>query len=416
MFPWLFSAQKGGVRHGVIATLRWLIMAVLVLFGGQVWAATGGQLLVTTSTDTAAPGSFVDVTVAVSASADGATKINTAGVIVQWDHRFFALDAGSVGTSGDNDPHKTKYLEAYTDNEGVDRTRLINNENSRITMIANTGGTDSMVSGISEQSVTGETLNGVANQAFINYTRLTSMFQANAVITNYRIMTLRLVVKSGATAGSSTIKAWFKAVSDNKSSTVSSYTEGTAPVTVVLPSMDADTNGTTRTGVTVNTAVSPALGVYLHTGLSANAGVDVKFTADAGGNFTGGTTENGKSVITVQSGADGIATAPAFTLPQTAGTYTVTAAATGYTSKTFTLTATAGAAASIVTDSGTGQSGTAGAALANPFGVIVKDAFNNVVSNAPVTFAVASGGGSLSSTTANTNTSGIATSTLTLGQ
>ncbi|MBF0262119.1 MAG: Ig-like domain-containing protein, partial [Magnetococcales bacterium] len=81
-----------------------------------------------------------------------------------------------------------------------------------------------------------------------------------------------------------------------------------------------------------------------------------------------------------------------------------------------TQTAIAGAAASIATDSGTGQSGTAGAALANPFGVIVKDAFNNVVSNATVTFAVASGGGSMSSLTANTNASGIATATLTLGQ
>ncbi|WP_420904236.1 beta strand repeat-containing protein [Candidatus Magnetaquiglobus chichijimensis] len=407
--------QEGRIRHGLIAVFRAFIVAVLMLFSGQVWAATGGQLLVTSSTDTAAPGSFVDVTVAVSANADGTTKINTAGVIVQWDHRIFALDAGSVGTSGDNDPHKTKYLEAYTDNEGVDRTRLINNENSRITMIANTGGTDSMVSGISEQSVSGETLFGVSNQAFINYTRLTSMYQANAVINNYKIMTLRLVVKSGATAGSSSIKAWFKAVSDNKSSTVSSYTEGTAPVTVVLPTMDADTNGTTRTG-TVNTAVSPVLGVYLHTIDTPNANVDVTFTADAGGNFAGGTAVGGKSTITVKSGSNGIATAPAFTLPQTAGVYTVTASATGYTSKTFTLTATAGAAASLAADSGTGQSGTVDTNLANPFGVIAKDAYNNVVSGATVTFAVAGGGGSLSSTTANTNSSGIATSTLKLGQ
>ena len=61
------------------------------------------------------------------------------------------------------------------------------------------------------------------------------------------------------------------------------------------------------------------------------------------------------------------------------------------------------------------QSGTVGAALALPFGVIVLDASKNPVKDATVNWAVASGGGTLSAASGTTDSNGISTSTLTLG-
>ena len=71
----------------------------------------------------------------------------------------------------------------------------------------------------------------------------------------------------------------------------------------------------------------------------------------------------------------------------------------------------------IAINAGNNQSATAGSAVATAPSVIVKDSNNNPVSGVSVTFAVATGGGSLGSpTTVTTNASGIATSpTWTLG-
>ncbi|MCH7490594.1 MAG: Ig-like domain-containing protein, partial [Gemmatimonadetes bacterium] len=72
-------------------------------------------------------------------------------------------------------------------------------------------------------------------------------------------------------------------------------------------------------------------------------------------------------------------------------------------------TATAGSAASIAIDDGDGQAATAGTAVAIPPSVIVTDEFSNPVSGASVTFAVASGGGTVDPTTAVvTDANGIA--------
>ena len=65
--------------------------------------------------------------------------------------------------------------------------------------------------------------------------------------------------------------------------------------------------------------------------------------------------------------------------------------------------------------SGDEQEGPAGAALAEPFVVEVKDQNNNPLEGAEVTFAVTDGGGTLTATTATTDADGRAASTLTLG-
>ncbi len=65
---------------------------------------------------------------------------------------------------------------------------------------------------------------------------------------------------------------------------------------------------------------------------------------------------------------------------------------------------------SIAVRSGGGQTGTPGMALPAPVVVVVSDASGNPVANVAVTFAVDSGGGSLSQTTATTGSDGSATS------
>ena len=82
---------------------------------------------------------------------------------------------------------------------------------------------------------------------------------------------------------------------------------------------------------------------------------------------------------------------------------------------TFTAIAEAGPAMVIGATSGSGQAGTVGTALAKPFVVTVSDANNNPVAGVSVTFAVATGGGSVSATTVATDDQGQAATTLTLG-
>ena len=60
-------------------------------------------------------------------------------------------------------------------------------------------------------------------------------------------------------------------------------------------------------------------------------------------------------------------------------------------------------------NAGNGQTATVNTAVATAPSVIVYDAYNNPVPNVIVTFAVASGGGSVTGASATTNASGIAT-------
>jgi large repetitive protein len=78
----------------------------------------------------------------------------------------------------------------------------------------------------------------------------------------------------------------------------------------------------------------------------------------------------------------------------------------------FSATGTASQAARVVKHAGDGQTATAGTAVAIPPAVRVFDANNNPVAGAPVTFAVASGGGTVTPTTpVSTNAEGIAAAT-----
>jgi adhesin/invasin len=131
------------------------------------------------------------------------------------------------------------------------------------------------------------------------------------------------------------------------------------------------------------------------------AGVDVTFTVESGGGSVTG------AVATTN--ASGIATVGSWTLGETAGTNTLTASAPGLPDVTFTATGTAGTATQMAINAGDGQSATAGTAVATAPSVIVRDTNGNPVAGVDVTFAVASGGGSVTGASATTNASGIAT-------
>jgi adhesin/invasin len=137
---------------------------------------------------------------------------------------------------------------------------------------------------------------------------------------------------------------------------------------------------------------------------------------DAGGNLVPGVT------VTLQAGGSGNSlTQPAAQTDangQTTGTFSststgqhiITATVNGTTVQdNATVTVTTGPPASIAINGGNNQTAAAGSAVSTDPSVIVKDAGGNPVANVDVTFAVASGGGSVSGATPKTNGSGIAT-------
>ncbi len=79
------------------------------------------------------------------------------------------------------------------------------------------------------------------------------------------------------------------------------------------------------------------------------------------------------------------------------------------------LSVQVGPASSLTISGGNNQSAYRGSVLSSAFSVVAKDINNNLVNNATINWTVISGGGSLSAAASVTNSSGVATSTLTLG-
>jgi hypothetical protein len=109
------------------------------------------------------------------------------------------------------------------------------------------------------------------------------------------------------------------------------------------------------------------------------------------------------------TGANGQAQT-SWTLGTVVGTQSATAnvAALPGTTITFGATAGPGAAASVTKQAGDNQTALAGAVVSMSPAIVVKDAFNNVRPGAIVTFAIASGGGSVTKPTDTTDANGIA--------
>src|SRR5262245_49700156 len=164
--------------------------------------------------------------------------------------------------------------------------------------------------------------------------------------------------------------------------------------------INAGDGQTAAVGTTV--AIAPAVIVRDQFG-NPVAGVVVTFAVTAGG----GSVSPATPVI---SDANGIAAATAWTLGNSAGINTLTATAGGLAGSpvTFNATGSADAANSMALDAGDGQTAPVGTAVATSPTVIVRDQFNNPVAGVAVTFAVASGGGSITGATQNTNAAGVA--------
>jgi Bacterial Ig-like domain (group 1) len=136
--------------------------------------------------------------------------------------------------------------------------------------------------------------------------------------------------------------------------------------------------------------------------------VTLAFAANPGsGTLTGTTTVNAVA---------GVATFAGLSIVKAAAGYSLIASASGLspaTSNIFDIDA-AGVAAVAVTG-GNNQSGAVALALLTPLAVTVVDAYANPVPNATVNWAVSTGGGVLATSTVQTNATGVATNTWTLG-
>lgn len=152
---------------------------------------------------------------------------------------------------------------------------------------------------------------------------------------------------------------------------------------------------------TVGAAVGTLPTVRVTDGTNPVAGVPVTFVVGANSGTITGATQT--------TGTDGTARLGGWTLGTTAGAQTVTVTAAGVT-RTVTVNAAAAAASAIAPVAGAaGQSAAAGSAVAVAPGVRLTDQFGNPVAGTAVTFAVASGGGTITGgPTVTTNAQGVA--------
>jgi hypothetical protein len=142
--------------------------------------------------------------------------------------------------------------------------------------------------------------------------------------------------------------------------------------------------------VAVGTALAPLQVLVTDSAGNPVSGETVAFTATAGANGATAAIAGGGTAVT---NAQGIATAPAVTAGDSAGTYTVSASVAGAGSPAvFTLANLAGAAADIIAVGGMSQATPVGSTYGVMLQAKVTDAFGNPVANVPVTFTVPGSG------------------------
>jgi len=162
------------------------------------------------------------------------------------------------------------------------------------------------------------------------------------------------------------------------------------------------TSGNGQTGAAGSALAQPLTVRVIAADGGGVAGVAVTFAATSGGGSVSPATRATDSL--------GYANTTA-TLGTAVGSNTFTAASSGFSTVTFSATATTqpGVPASLAINAGNGQSVAIGTAVPVLPAVIVRDGLSAPVSGVSVTFAVASGGGAITGATATTNVSGIAT-------
>lgn len=175
---------------------------------------------------------------------------------------------------------------------------------------------------------------------------------------------------------------------------------GTPPADVNTMTINAGDGQTASVGSAP--AVAPSVKIT-NQNQSPVANIAVTFAvASGGGQVTGGSTT---------TNAGGIATAGTWTMGTVPGMNTLTATAAGVNGSPLTFTATANAAspATMTKQAGDNQTATPGQAVAIRPAVKVVDQFQNPIAGVTVTFAVATGGGSITGGSAATGADGVAT-------
>ncbi|MEP7325898.1 MAG: hypothetical protein ABI836_08125 [Gemmatimonadota bacterium] len=167
----------------------------------------------------------------------------------------------------------------------------------------------------------------------------------------------------------------------------------------------AAVNGDNQTG-TVAAALLNAFCVLVTSDGSAKSGVAVTWSTPSGGSM---------SAPSTNTGADGMACS-ILTLGQTSGAQTAVAASSGATGSplTFHAQANADAATDLQKNGGDLQQGELNSQIANPVSVKAIDQFGNGVSNVAIDWLI-SGDATMVPLLGNTNGSGIANSTVTVG-
>ena len=193
----------------------------------------------------------------------------------------------------------------------------------------------------------------------------------------------------------------------------------TAGVSILHATAPGYTAGLTAVAVTPNLIVLQAP-FSLAVGQSTSLSIQLLTAAPTGGLVvTLASTDTTKLKVTTPTVtiAAGQMTGSATVQALAVGLVGVTATATGYGpgATAVTVTATAGAPKTLSLVSGGNQSATPGSQLTNPIVVKVADSLGIGVSGYAVTFAVATGGGSVGTPNATTDVNGLASTMWTLG-
>jgi len=237
-------------------------------------------------------------------------------------------------------------------------------------------------------------------------------------------------VALGANPGGATLSGTTTAAAVNGVATFTNLRVNRPGTGYTLVFSATDLSGATSSTFNI-TAGSAARLVFAAMPASVDAGIaiapPVTVTAqDSAGNpvtsFTGavtvaiGTNPGGATLggTLTRNAVAGVATFDNLSINKSGAAYTLTAAATGLTSATSAAFNVApGAATVIAVLSGGGQTAAAGSTV--PVVLQVRDALGNGISGVTLTFAVTSGGGSLSASSGVTDASGQAPVTWTLG-
>ena len=305
-----------------------------------------------------------------------------------------------------------------------------------VSAVGGTGGT-----AVEGEQATTQTLTKVSGdgQGGIIGERLTTPFVVSVLDQNGSAIA-EAVVTFAVTAGGGTLSATSATTNANGRArstltlgsepglnTVSATVAGLEPVTFtasghVTPRGLTKVSGDGQEGPASTQLAEPFVVSVLDEDGAAIAGVAVRFLVATGEGMLSSTTDANPCIVkrftsstTVTTDANGRA-ATKLTLGSELGTNTVSATVTGFEPVTFTATAAEQATPHSLTKiCGDDQEGTAGLLLDRPFVVSVLDEDSSALAGVGVSFAIISGGGTLSDTTFTTDANGRARTWLTLG-